>query len=182
MITQVTVCGLHIVSGVEFRASQTGLYQVEVVDEGEVTTAGVAVQFAQQLVRDEAAANAYPPTTFFAAAVHPGWVERYEGLDFADLEVDADEELSIYPTESLFTVCGVVYETGETYCDNWLAHGPKMAYYEAWKAGQQIGRELLLSNVHAGVVPTSYDFQFADPVCSSEPMMLDLMREYGLEV
>ncbi len=172
MAVKMSTCGLIVIRGNPYEY-QPGLYE-------ETTTDGdpaIAVEFSQQRVAREGLEVGHPEATFWAAAVHPDIVDRRPNLD-ADMAVDPDREMELHPIMSIFTVCGWYLDNGQTYSDWWSAHGPKMAYLHAWDLAQQDGRTLLLANVHDGQLPRYLPFTFADPSCTSEAMMRDLMSEY----
>lgn len=175
---QMSVCGLYVISGVVLADSKPGLYHVEVAEEEDQRT---AVAFAQQMVRDEALAIGVQDTsTFYVSSLHPGWVDRCPGIEVAEEEVDEARENEIYSDHAVYTVCGMYSDNCETYCDSWVARGPGMAYLEAWyHVDQREKRNLFVTCVHEGDIPR-FCFPFAEPSCTSDPMMRDYMKECGL--
>lgn len=173
MTVSVSVCGLIALPGVEPYAWQTAFYQHELAEEH----AGVAVDFTRVQVREEGFAVGYPNAVFLGSAVHPRYVQRCGGIDFADISVDGDEEMERYQTTETYTVCGVYLDNGETYCDAWVEYGPRMAYLAAWNCARDNGREFLVACVHEGIVERLPGLLFADPACDTEDESRSSMSE-----
>lgn len=181
MAVELTVCGVHVVRGDEPSSWNTGHYHQEVVDPepDDDPDYTVAIEFVQMWVAKEGARGGWD-ATFFAAAVHPGHVDRCAGFAFADIEIlDLDAEADRYPEESDYTVCGIYLETGRTYCCVWTTPGPAVAYYRAWEEATQEKLTFLLACVHEGILPC-FDLPFADPTCDSDEAMQIWMRELDI--
>lgn len=173
MTTSISVCGLIVLPGVEPYAWQTALYWHELAE----PHAGVAVDFTRAQVLEEGYSVGYPNAVLLGAAVHPRHVERCGGIDFADVPVDGDDELERHSDTDLYTVCGIYLDNGETYCDEWVEYGPKMAYLAAWNCARDNGREFLVACVHHGSVERLDGLTFADPACNTEDESRSSMME-----
>jgi hypothetical protein len=163
-IIPVTFCGNIAEIGVEPNAWKSAYYQLELAEPDTVT----AVALAKTMYLDKELAQ-LGQADLIVSTIHPDYVPRCQAITHADMEVDEDRELALYPIESLYTVCGWIKETGETYCDYWVANGPKLAYAMAWHHLLTSVGELMVSCVHEGeLVRVEWTPPYIDPICKTE--------------
>jgi hypothetical protein len=173
MAIPVSICGIIAEEGHEPFACQTGFYWKEIAE----PDATVAVEFLERDI-DREACEVGSITTFLAAAVHLGHIPCCPGIPNADFEVDGDEEFRLHPTKKLYTVCGVYLNTGRPYYDQWMSHGPRVAYVDAWQhVRDEEAGTLLIACVHDGDVPRGLEFKFALPSIKDEDEMKQAMKE-----
>jgi hypothetical protein len=173
MAFPVTICGLIAEEGHEPFAWQTGHYWKELAE----PDPAVAVEFLEQDI-DREALDVGTITTFLAASVHLGNYPRCSGIPNADFEVNGDLEFSLHPTKSLYTVCGIYLDNGETYQQEWMSHGQRVAYVDAWRdVRDDQARTLLVACVHEGSVPRGLEFRFALPSIKNEDEMKQAFKE-----
>lgn len=168
MIEPVTLCGLVASREVECQGWKTAFYQIELAE----LSAPVAQGFVQVEVDREAEALGQT-ASFLLCVMHAGHdVERAPRIDWADQDVDEDEEMRLWPTASTWTVCGAFLDNGQAYHGLWVAHGPRMAYATAWDHYNSRGRYLYVADVHPGVVARVPESPtFIDAQCRTEGEM-----------
>jgi hypothetical protein len=172
-LSPVTVCGLIAQPSVEPYAWKTALYQHDVSS----LEVDFPVSLSANEVRTEAAELCITDAHFLGAVVHPGHVERCRRIDYADVAVVSDDEVSAHPGKNPYTVCGIYLDNGETYCATWVSHGPLMAYYDTWLEARNDGRTFLVACVHEGEIGRIDGLQLADPSCATEDVMKEFMHE-----
>lgn len=172
-IIPVTFCGNIAEIGKEPNAWQSAFYQLELAEPDAVA----ALAFAKTMYLDKELAQ-LGQADLVVSTIHPDHVPRCQSITHADMEVDEDRELSLYPVQQLYTVCGWIKETGETYCDYWVANGPKLAYAMAWHhLGDSVG-ELMVSCVHEGeLVRVPWTSPYIDPTCKTEGDIEERLKE-----
>lgn len=168
MSYQVTVCGNIALPHEEPQAWPTAHYQVELVE----PDARIAQSFAKTLYLDQEAQQLGEfDADLIISTIHPDWIPRCDGITHADMAVDEEREQRLHPLPQTHTVCGWILETGQTYSDLWVAHGPLLAYAIAWHKMQDYGT-LMVSCVHKGVWNrASWTPTWIDPGCTSEAEM-----------
>lgn len=168
MTYQITVCGNIATPDDEWQEWPTAHYQIELAE----PDVGVAQELIKGMYLNKEATNlGIFNADLLISTIHPDWIPRCDGLDFADLEVDEEREIRLNPLPQTHTVCGWILETGQCYSDLWSAHGPKLAYAMAWHKMQDFGT-LVLSCVHEGVWNrASWSPPYVDPSCSDDITM-----------
>jgi hypothetical protein len=175
-IIPVTLCGNIAEIGKEPNAWQCAYYQLELAEPG----AAVAMAFAKTTYLDKELAQ-LGQADLIISTIHPDHVPRCQPITHADMEVDEDREVALYPVQQLHTVCGWIKDTGETYCDYWVANGPKLAYAMAWHHMMDGGLELMVSCVHEGeLVRVEWTPPYIDPLCENEAAMSVRLTELGV--
>lgn len=177
MSIPVTVCGIVAKQGWEPFAWETRLDHMDLAE----ADPAVAVEFVRLDVHQEGIANGNSICEYFAAAIHPGSLRRDHTFDYTDIEVCPEDELHRWPTQTTWTICGMYLDTGETYSQPWVAHGPAMAYLAAWEQARDDGRTLLLAGAHLGIpdADTDLNIRYADTRCDTAEEMLSVLREWA---
>lgn len=170
----VSMCGNLASPDQEYYAWQSAYFEYELAE----IDPAVARQFAEIDIDREGLAvgrNA----DLLVATLHYGRVGSCERIDYADQEVDPDEEFRLYPLEQTYTVCGWFDNNGQCYSGLWAGRGPRMAYAAAYQHyGQIAGRSLMVSRVHEGIVERAPESPvWADVNCHSEAAMRQRLAE-----
>ena len=172
-IIPITLCGNIAEIDKEPNAWKCAFYQLELSEPG----AAVAQAFAKTGYLDKELAQ-LGQADLIVSTIHPDHVPRCQPITHADMDVDEDREMSLYPVQQLYTVCGWIKETGETYCDYWVGHGPKLAYAMAWHHMMDGDLELMVSCVHEGeLVRVEWTPPYIDPMCTDEASMELRLKE-----
>lgn len=176
MTIKVSLCGNIAVPGDEVQSWQTAFYQLELAEPDAVA----ALAFAKTLYLDKELA--FPSQAdLIVSTIHPDWETRCTVITHADMEVDEDREMWLYPAQQLYTVCGWILETGEAYCDYWIANGPRLAYAQAWHSAQDTYGTFMVSCVHEGeLARVPWTPSYIDPSCKTEADVEARMKELSL--
>ena len=172
-IIPITLCGNIAEIGTEPNAWKCAYYQLEV----DTADASVVQRLAKTMYLDQELAQ-LGQADLVVSTSHPDHVPRCQPITHADMEVDEEREMLLYPVQQLYTVCGWVLETGEAYCDYWVSNGPKIAYAMAWHNLQDHVGNLMVSCVHEGeLVRVEWTPPYIDPMCQDEAAMESRLNE-----
>lgn len=169
----ISVCGNLASPLQEHYAWQSAYFEYELAE----VDPAVARQFAELDIDREGLAIGQD-ADLLVATLHYGRVGICARIDYADQEVNPDEEFRLYPIEQTYTVCGWFDDNGQCFSGLWVGRGPRMAYAAAYQHYEQFGRSLMVSCVHGGIVERAAESPtWADVNCHSEAAMRQRLAE-----